>query len=255
MVLPSASQPDTRPGSRLKTDIMAIPPLSADTGRRWGFTAKIGFWPSTAAVCGGGSSPPCASRIEQSFRYLVIILSGAVTEPTPLNLHWPRYSSDPFPAYRFVPGQTPHPRRNPLGHSYGQREPHPKLVPAAQWHTSDDYLYGIDLYNFAYWWEAHEIFEGFWHVAGRHTEQGNFFQALIQLAAANLKHVMNNEAATRKLVRAGITRLERIATPYMGIDVSLVVQALDRYLAKRHSHLPLISLQEREKTFGGEITP
>lgn len=53
--------------------------------------------------------------------------------------------------------------------------------------TSEEYLYGIDLYNGTYWWEAHEVFEGFWHAYGRSTPAGNFFQALIQCAAANLK--------------------------------------------------------------------
>ena len=48
--------------------------------------------------------------------------------------------------------------------------------------TSEDYLYGIDLYNWTYWWEAHEVFEAFWHAYGRRTPAGNFFQALIHEA-------------------------------------------------------------------------
>lgn len=96
-----------------------------------------------------------------------------MTEPQPADPHGPRYSTRPFPPYRFVPGQTPHPRRHPHGHSYGQAEPNPALFPAEEWQKSDAYLYGIDLYNFAYWWECHEVFEGLWHAAGRETEQAN----------------------------------------------------------------------------------
>jgi uncharacterized protein len=178
-----------------------------------------------------------------------------VTEPTPLDPAWPRYSLRPFPSYRYVPGQTQHPRRHPLGHSYGNPEPSPQPFHPNEWQTSDDYRYGIDLYNFAYWWESHEIFEAFWHAAERGSEQGNFLQGLIQLAAANLKRAMNNEAAAQKLSRAGITRLQRVAVPYMGIDVHLVLQALSEYLSGTHPHLPLLRLRDGTNSFGGERQP
>ena len=106
-----------------------------------------------------------------------------------------------------------------LGHSYGQPEPKPTPFPADQWQTSEDYLDGIDLYNFAYWWECHEVFEGLWHAVGHHSEQGNFFQALIQLAAANLKHFLGNEQAAQNLVRSGLARLQSLPKLYMGIDI------------------------------------
>lgn len=172
-----------------------------------------------------------------------------VTKPQPLNPNWPRYSPRPFPSYRYFPGQTPHPRRHPLGHSHGQPETTLRLFPADRWETSDDYRYGIDLYNFAYWWESHEIFEGFWHISGRGSEQGNFFQALIQLAAANLKRAMCNEAAAQRLTHAGMARLQRVTAPYMGIEISLVLQDLHGYLAGAQPHLPLISLRTGESTF------
>lgn len=142
-----------------------------------------------------------------------------VTEPEPPDPNWPRYSAHPFPPYRFVPGRTPHPRRNSLGHSYGQPEPKPTSFSADQWQTSEDFLYGIDLYNFAYWWECHEVFEGLWHAVGHDTQQGVFFQALIQLAAANLKRFTGNEQAAQKLARSGLSRLQKLPQLYMGINV------------------------------------
>jgi uncharacterized protein len=170
-----------------------------------------------------------------------------VTEPEPPESTWPRYSTRPFPSYRFVPGRTPHPRRASHGHSYGQPEPKPAAFPAAQWSTSEDYLYGIDLYNFAYWWESHEIFEGFWHVVGHDTEQGNFFQALIQLAAANLRHFLDNPVAARNLFRSGIIRLRNVPPLYMGIDVARLIEALQEHLINPRPYAPLIGLgQGRE---------
>lgn len=142
-----------------------------------------------------------------------------MSEPHPPDPTWPRYSTRPFPPYRFLPGKTPHPRRNPLGHSYGQPELKVIVPPPKDWQWSGDYLYGVDLYNYAYWWECHEVFEALWHAAGHDTEQGNFFQALIQLAGADLKRFLGNEQAAQNLARSGLARLHHLPSLYMGIDI------------------------------------
>lgn len=174
-----------------------------------------------------------------------------VTDPEPPDTTRPRYSSRPFPSYRFVPGRTPHPRRTVHGHSHGQPEPNPRLFPPAQWKSSDDYLYGIDLYNFAYWWESHEVFEGLWHAAGRDSAQGNFFQALIQLAAANLKRFMGNDAAAQKLVHAGVVRLQNVPSVYMGIDIPLLINALQEHRVSQYPQIPLIEVDQRPENIMG----
>ena len=115
---------------------------------------------------------------------------------------------------------NPHPRRDPRGHSYGQPEPQPSAFPPDAWHKSEDYLYGVDLYNYAYWWECHEVFEGLWHAVGHDTEQGNFFQALIQLAAANLKRFLGNETAAQNLLRSAESRFQKLPSRYAGVCVS-----------------------------------
>lgn len=150
-------------------------------------------------------------------------------EPEAPDPAWPRYSHRPFPSYRFIPGRLPHPRRDSRGHSYGQAEAHPILPRPEQWRAADEYLYGIDLYNYAYWWECHEVFERLWHAAGRKTVQGNFFRALIQLAAANLKHFLGDRQATNNLLKAGRARLESIPECYMGIDVASLIDHLRQH--------------------------
>ena len=164
-------------------------------------------------------------------------------EPHPPDLALPRYSTRPFPSYRFVPGKSPHPRRDPKGHSYGQTEPKLLAFPPEEWERSDDYLYGIDLYNYAYWWECHEVFEGLWHAAGHNTEQGNFFQALIQLAAANLKQFLDNHQAAEKLLTGGMFRLQKMPRFYMGIDVAGLTENLRRHVADSDFRAPPICLQ------------
>ena len=135
-------------------------------------------------------------------------------------LAWPRYTERPFPPYRFIPGIAPHPRRHPDGPSYGQVEP--ELTPLHQdtWPESGFYRYGIDLFNFSYWWDSHEVFEAFWHAAGPKTEQGQFFQGLIQLAAGQLKQFMGNEAAAANLFRSSARRLSGLPDQYLGIAVA-----------------------------------
>ncbi len=169
-----------------------------------------------------------------------------MTEPHPSDTSRPRYSVHLFPVYRFVPGKNPHPRRDPRGHSYGKPEPTPSAFQPEDWRQSDDYLHGIDLYNFAYWWECHEIFEGHWHAVGRDTEQGNFFQALIQFAAANLKHFTGNHQAAEKLLTSGIIRLQKTPRFYMGIDVADLNENLRRHVADSDFCAPIILLREQD---------
>src|SRR6516162_1991742 len=93
----------------------------------------------------------------------------------------------PFPAYSFVPGQFPHPISDPEGHSYGIRHDAVASVDPENWSASRDYLFGIDLFNHGYYWEAHETWEGLWHAAGRQGPTGDLLKGLIALAAAGVK--------------------------------------------------------------------
>ena len=156
----------------------------------------------------------------------------------PVPLTQPRYSTLGFPIYRFIPGKMPHPRRHPDGHSYGLQEPRPRAFLEDEWSTSEDYLYAIDLYNFAYWWESHEVFEGLWHVCGHRTPAGNFFQALIQLAAANLKQVLGRDLAVKNLVLGGLERLQKLPPHYMGVDTVTLAAHFTLWMnGRRDSHV------------------
>lgn len=165
-----------------------------------------------------------------------------MSTPIPLDPHWPRYSSRPFPLYRFVPGRSPHPRRDPRGHSYGEPEPTPAAFLPEDWWDSEWYLYGIDLYNFAYWWECHEVFEGIWHTVGHKTEQGQFAQALIQLAAANLKHFLDVPRAAGTLSRSACARLQTMPSVYMGVTIAALREDIRHYFDGARATPPLIRL-------------
>lgn len=139
-----------------------------------------------------------------------------------------RYSDRPLPPYAFVPGTNPHPTRDPRGHSYGPAEA-AIHVPPERWREDGDYLYGVDLYEAGFFWEAHEAWEGIWK-ASPEPVQRDFLQGLIQLAAARLKARMGEEPGCGKLLDAARRRLERVAQRhdrFMGIELAKLLRAND----------------------------
>ena len=69
-----------------------------------------------------------------------------------------RYSRRPLPAYRYVPRLHPHPVRDARGHSHrgGLKLTRHGPWSADEWRTLDDWLYGVDLFNRFYFWEAQD---------------------------------------------------------------------------------------------------
>ncbi len=147
-----------------------------------------------------------------------------------------RYATRPFPAYRYVPGVLPHPTRDSEGHSY-QPEPRPNRHPPWQpeeWRQLDDWLFGVDLFNAAYFWEAHESWEGLWAAHDRASVPALFLQGLIQIAAALLKTHLQSPGGVRVLSAEGLAKLRRVAadrSTMMGIDLTRTIADLDSYFA------------------------
>lgn len=142
-----------------------------------------------------------------------------------------RYTERAFPPYRFVPGKAPHPTRDPEGHSWNQQPVPPATFDAGQWQTSEEYLYGIDLFNYGYWWEAHEALEAIWVAAGRNTETGLFIQGLIQVAVAHLKRLQGFNDVAKRMATDGLDKMKRIKGNYMGIDVAAFRNDVQAYCA------------------------
>lgn len=145
-----------------------------------------------------------------------------------------RYTSRAFPAYAFLPGRDPHPVRDPAGHSFGKEEAAQYAEPE-NWAESEDFLWGVDLYNHGYLWEAHEAWEGLWHLSKHDPIQADFLQGLIQCAAASLKIPMEQPAGLQKLSARGIERLEAVSRSqggtYMGVELDEFTEAMRRFCA------------------------
>lgn len=113
-----------------------------------------------------------------------------------------------LPPYTYVPGRAPHPVNDPDGHSYAGR----RATGDAPGGTggadapcrSIDFLWGVDLFNHGYYWEAHEAWEAVWNAAGRRGPIAEFIQGLIKLAAAGVKAREGRAAGVRRhTARAG----------------------------------------------------
>jgi predicted metal-dependent hydrolase len=106
---------------------------------------------------------------------------------------------------------TPHPVTHPEGHSFGLPEEAASLDGVRlpdDWRDCLEYLEGIDLFNRAYFWEAHEAWEAVWHAVGTDTTVGRYLQGLIQVAAALLKHHLGMETGVRNLLAKSARNLE-----------------------------------------------
>lgn len=163
-------------------------------------------------------------------------------EPEPPEPSFSRLTGDPLPRYRFVPGRSPHPRRDRQGHSYGRPEPKAERVERSAWKTSRAYLFGIDLYNLGYFWESHEVFEALWHAAGSDSAEKQFFQAIIQIAASNLKFFMDADSAGRALAERALTKLSDLPPEFMGIDVAALRREVGARIAGDQKSPPSLRL-------------
>lgn len=154
---------------------------------------------------------------------------------TPMTLNVPsppRFSPDrPLPPYAYLPGHHPHPTRDPDGHSFGNESYFLEAPDPTRWRDCDDYLYGIDLFNYGFYWEAHEAWEGLWHAFDRRSGTANYLQGLINFAAAglkvrwgNIRGVRGNAHTAARLFATAARLLGPDCERYMGLEVQVLLR-------------------------------
>jgi predicted metal-dependent hydrolase len=137
----------------------------------------------------------------------------------------------PLPPYSYVYGKFPHPERDPAGHSY-QTPPRPvPLCQPQRWSKCSSYLRGIDLFNFGYYWEAHEEWELLWNGAGRHGALANFVKGLIILACAGVKAREGRPQGVEKHARRAAQLFQRTATTRLAAQGVAMGLCLDELIA------------------------
>lgn len=149
----------------------------------------------------------------------------------------PRRTAYALPPYRYLPGgRQPHPTADPRGHSHDRPPPYPETaLDPADWPSCLAYLYGCDLYNRGYWWEAHEAWEAPWRLAAPDRPEHAALKGLIQLANGHLKLHIGRIAVLPRLQRRYASHFAQVraqvAMPFLGLDFGAVQRAADTYFA------------------------
>jgi uncharacterized protein len=131
----------------------------------------------------------------------------------------------PLPPYRFIPKSgLPHPTADPAGHSFGK--PAAVLQPPdpQRWANCVPYLFGFDLFNRGYYWEAHETWEALWHACGRAGPAADCLKGLIKLAAAGVKVCEGTPAGVQSHGTRAAELFDQVArslgqTHFLGLDL------------------------------------
>ncbi len=144
-----------------------------------------------------------------------------------MQLAIPRYTQKSFPRYRYIPTVSPHPVIDPSGHSYKKLEEKTLRMTPDHWVQNETYLYGVDLFNHGFWWEAHEAWENVWMGTEKSDLEGKFLQALIQFSAALLKLYSGSRKGFDNLYKEASTKFqsclkemsEQKMHQFMGLDL------------------------------------
>ena len=103
----------------------------------------------------------------------------------------------PWPAIAFRPGVTSRPAEDdPI---YAVAAVAPIRTDPALWRANRPYLFGVDLHNCGFFWEAHEMWEPVWAHARPNAPERALLQGLIQLTNACLKTALGNVKASERL--------------------------------------------------------
>jgi uncharacterized protein len=152
---------------------------------------------------------------------------GNTTSRTP-----PRYRpTSALPVHAYVPGRDPHAARPARGHGPVVAA----FLSEDQWSRNADFLWGVDLYNGGFFWEAHEAWEELWRAAPLDSLQRSFLQGLIQCAAASLKAALGDTTACMRLSARALRRLERVRAGhpdrYMGLALEPFIADFRAFVA------------------------
>ena len=122
------------------------------------------------------------------------------------------------------------------------------------WPECTEYLYGVDLFNRAYLWEAHEAWELVWIAAGKIGEPAGFVQSLIQIAAALLRQHLETPRGARNLLARADRRLDDLHRRllqegeewYCGVSVGSWRRAVADFLDREQAPYPFLILERGE---------
>jgi len=102
----------------------------------------------------------------------------------------------------------------------------PLLTPEELAARLGEFYAAVDQFNRGYYFESHETLEDLWMVTPWPERQ--FFQGIIQLAAAFVHFVRGEYPGTIKLLDAAMEKLREFAPALFGVDVARLVAESER---------------------------
>jgi predicted metal-dependent hydrolase len=130
-------------------------------------------------------------------------------------------------------------------------------MPAADPSTvTASYKRGLALAKSGAFFEAHEAFEEAWRTC--RTEERDFFQGLVHVVVSAYQETRGRPVARERQRVKALTRLAAYAPTYRGVDVALLVAALERAEADPREHLverdpePPVAVEEEQEPEGDQ---
>jgi hypothetical protein len=117
-----------------------------------------------------------------------------------LGLSAPRLTTASFPPYHYIPGLQPHPKgaTSKGAPAHAPLKLSGKDFLAEGWKACTPFVFGVDLYNHGFWWEAHEEWESVWKAFDAHIARP-LVQVLILTAAIHLQVFVGKQAGVETL--------------------------------------------------------
>lgn len=114
-----------------------------------------------------------------------------------------------------------------------------------QWLRCPPYLLGVDLFNRAYFWEAHESWEEIWHGVQKSSTVGRFTQGLIQCSAALLRLHLGTPGGARSLFDKAKVHFDQVPEQesFMGLQLPPWIEGFDSYLSRETNRFPFLTLE------------
>ena len=112
----------------------------------------------------------------------------------------------------------------------GTAPAHAAWMPTTDWASDPALRYAADLFDYRFFWEAHEEWESMWHCCHPESRDRPVLQSLIQVAAAILQHHMGQiRSQTLLLERAKKRMAEQKIERHKGVGISELISATEAF--------------------------
>lgn len=102
-------------------------------------------------------------------------------------------------------------------------------------HNKTAFNRGLDLFNRAHFFDAHEVLEDVWREAPLHSAPRRHLQGMIQLAVAFYHHSKGNHVGARSVLERAMRNLHGADSSFPGLDLDRLRAELEIW--RRHLDL------------------